>query len=360
MKKTLIVFLIASVFVGCNISQQKSSDSEETKTDVMRTRISVNHEWGTLKNVIIGRLIAENIIIPELTDEMKKEVNYIPKEVIEKLSNYTGKRFAEVFPEFAIPLEKQVERFAEVVSEKGIIVHRNENLPVSAETGDYYYGLQLYTRDPILVIGNKVIITNLKSLWRRVERMALKEVIADIEENFEAEIIYMPELKEGHHPDNVYLEGGDVLLNGYEIYVGNSGHASNNMGIEWLKKALGPDYKVHEIKLREDVLHLDCAMMLLNEHLGVKCNEIILSELPASLENREWVIATPEEAQVMGTNGCIIDSNTIIMDDYHPRIANELRVKNHEVIEIPYDAGKALGGGLRCSHHPLIRESTLK
>ena len=360
MKKTLIVFLIASVFVGCNISQRKSSDSEETKTNVMRQRVSVNHEWGTLKNVIIGRLIAENIIIPELTDEMKKEVNYIPKKVIEKLSNYTGKRYADVFPDFVLPLEKQVEHFAQLVSEKGIIIHRNENLPVSAKTGDYYFGLQLYTRDPILVIGNKVIITNLRSLWRRVERMALKEIIADIEENYDAEIIYMPELKEGYHPDNVYLEGGDVLLNGYEIYVGHSGHASNSKGIEWLKETLGPDYKVHEIKLREDVLHLDCALMLLNEHLGVKCNEIILSELPASLASREWVIATAEEARVMGTNACILDSTTVIMDNYHPRIANALREKNHKVIEIPYDAGKALGGGLRCSHHPLIRESTLK
>ena len=39
--------------------------------------------------------------------------------------------------------------------------------------------------------------------------------------------------------DGPFLEGGDVLLNGREIYVGMSGCASDMAGIDWLAGAAG-------------------------------------------------------------------------------------------------------------------------
>jgi N-dimethylarginine dimethylaminohydrolase len=36
-----------------------------------------------------------------------------------------------------------------------------------------------------------------------------------------------------------FLEGGDTLLNGHEIYVGMSGCASDMAGIDWLQALLG-------------------------------------------------------------------------------------------------------------------------
>ena len=39
--------------------------------------------------------------------------------------------------------------------------------------------------------------------------------------------------------DGPFLEGGDTLLNGYEIYVGMSGCASDMAGIDWLQALLG-------------------------------------------------------------------------------------------------------------------------
>lgn len=107
-------------------------------------------------------------------------------------------------------------------------------------------------------------------------------------------------------------------------------------------------------------------MMLLNKNLGVLCEKDLVgvsSEkdikkiLPSTLGEYKWINVIPEEAKIMGTNGCILNSNTVIMDAHHPDIAEEIRRENHNVIEMPYVAGMSLGGGLRCSHHPLIRES---
>lgn len=120
-------------------------------------------------------------------------------------------------------------------------------MPTSEKTGKYYFGLQLYTRDPILVIGNKVIITNLKSPARRMEQRALESILLDINKNYEAELIYMPENKEEFATDNIYLEGGDVLLNGYDIYVGNSGNATMHQELNGFETLL--DQRTEYMKL---------------------------------------------------------------------------------------------------------------
>ncbi len=75
----------------------------------------------------------------------------------------------------------------------------------------------------------------------------------------------MPANNPGYPEENAYLEGGDVFVNGKEIYVGMTGNATNDNGIEWLRETLGNEYIVHKIPLQHHVLHLDCAMMLINE-----------------------------------------------------------------------------------------------
>jgi N-dimethylarginine dimethylaminohydrolase len=44
-----------------------------------------------------------------------------------------------------------------------------------------------------------------------------------------------------------YREGGDVLLDGEDIYVGISGKASDRNGAAWLAGFFGPGYRVHPL-----------------------------------------------------------------------------------------------------------------
>ena len=159
---------------------------------------------------------------------------------------------------------------------------------------------------------------------------------------------------------NPYLEGGDVLLNGRHIYVGYSGRASNDAGIEWLKGYLGPDYQVNKIKLKPNVLHLDCAIALIRPGLGLMCPEWIDGELPESLKDWEFITVTPEQADKLACNILVLEPNKVIADKQHHDIAEKLREKGVEVIEIPYDKVAFWGGAFRCSHHPLRRESKLR
>ena len=86
--------------------------------------------------------------------------------------------------------------------------------------------------------------------------------------------------------DGPFLEGGDTLLNGYEVYVGMSGCASDMAGIDWLQALLGDNYRVIPVAMRSNVLHLDCALALIKPGLLVWCPEKLIDGLPTSL--RDW------------------------------------------------------------------------
>ena len=81
-----------------------------------------------------------------------------------------------------------------------------------------------------------------------------------------------------------FLERGDVELDGYNVYVGMSGNASNAAGIEWLQQFLGPEYRVYTIKRDYSILHLDTVFMLNRPGLLTYYPEFV-DELPTPLKH---------------------------------------------------------------------------
>jgi len=51
-----------------------------------------------------------------------------------------------------------------------------------------------------------------------------------------------------YREDDLFLEGGDILLDERDVYVGFSGCGSSLSGIDWLQQYLGNEYKVHTVK----------------------------------------------------------------------------------------------------------------
>jgi N-dimethylarginine dimethylaminohydrolase len=168
----------------------------------------------------------------------------------------------------------------------------------------------------------------------------------------------MPEQKDGSWGPGPFIEGGDVFLIGRDIYVGVSGNASNSAGVQWLAQHLGSDYRVHEIKLTKKFLHLDCCLATPREGLAIICKEAFVDGLPDFL--KDWqLIELPyvEAKEMLGCNGLVLDSKTIIIHTDLPHLGKTLRDAGQEVIETPFDAVYQYAGAFRCWHHPLVRES---
>lgn len=91
--------------------------------------------------------------------------------------------------------------------------------------------------------------------------------------------------------------------------------------------------------------------------LGIVCWEEVDSPLPGPLERYEFIEVSREEASRLATNGCPLDQDRLLVAQGNERVAEELSRRGIEVTPVPYGAPVALGGALRCSHHPIWRDS---
>ena len=155
---------------------------------------------------------------------------------------------------------------------------------------------------------------------------------------------------------DAFLEGGDVLLAGEDVYVGHSGHATNEAGIAWLRASLGPGYRVHAIALDRSYLHLDCVLAILRPGLAMVCRPGFVDGLPAFLKDWELIDISPADARIrLGCNAFVLDPQTVILATGLQGVAERVSRAGQRVIETPIDAVAWAGGGFRCVHHPLRR-----
>ena len=314
-----------------------------------------HHEWGKLREVVIGVSPAEDFVVfheESMRWQVPAEADFSRK--------HAGRRLVELDPDWARRIEQQADALAELVAREGVVVHRPERLEgvertFLAPNGE---GAQLFPRDGMIVVGNHVIDASLRLKCRQRERYGLRSVIRKMVAERGALWSSVP-LGSPGCVDGPFLEGGDTLLNGREVYVGMSGCASDMAGIDWLQALLGERYRVIPVALRSDVLHLDCALGLVKPGLLLWCPEKLIDGLPTSLRDWDAIRVSKDEAGLLATNGLILEEGRIVVDADNKRVIEELRTRKVEVIPLPFDGPIRVGGGLRCAHHPLWRESAL-
>lgn len=321
----------------------------------MAVRFGAHHEWGKLREVVIGLSPAEDFVVFH-EESMRWQV---PAES-DFSRRHAGRRLVELDPEWAHRIESQVDALAERVAREGVTVHRPERLrgrerTFMAPNGE---GAQLFARDGMIVVADHVIDASLRLACRQRERYGLRPIIQRVVLERGARWSSVP-LGSPGCVDGPFLEGGDTLLNGREIYVGMSGCASDMAGIDWLQALLGAPYRVIPVALRSNVLHLDCAMALVKPGLLIWCPEKLIDGLPTSLRSWDAITVSKDEANRLATNGLVLEEGRMIVDADNTRVIDELRQRRMDVIPIPFDGPIRIGGGLRCAHHPIWRESVL-
>ena len=318
-------------------------------------RFGAHHEWGTLREVVIGISPAEDFVIFE-----EASMRWMVEDVRDFCRRNAGRRLIDIGADWAKRCERQVDALAELVARAGVTVHRPERLrdPERTFLAPNGEGAQLFPRDGMIVIADHVIDASLRLICRQRERYGLRPIIQQIVQQRGARWSSVP-LGSPGCVDGPFLEGGDTLLNGYEIYVGISGCASDLAGADWLQALLGNAYRVIPVAMKSNVLHLDCAMALIKPGLLIYCPPKLIDGLPMSLRDWDKIEVSVDEANRLATNGLVLEEGRVIIDAGNARVIDELRKRGVDVIPLPFDGPISLGGGLRCAHHPLLRESVL-
>ena len=315
----------------------------------------VHHEWGKLREVVIGISPAEDFIVFH-----EESARWMTPDVAEFSRENAGRRLIDIDADWALRIERQVDALAELLAREGVAVHRPQRLRGDERTflAPNGEGAQLFARDGVIVVADHVIDASLRLKCRQRERFGLRPIIEGAVQKRGARWSSVP-LGSPGCVDGPFLEGGDTLLNGYEVYVGISGCASDLAGADWLQALLGNRYRVLPVAMKSNVLHLDCCLALVGPGLLIYCPEKLIDGLPTALRDWDKISVSVDEATRLATNGLIIESGRMIVDADNSRVIDELRRRGIDVIPLPFDGPIRLGGGLRCAHHPLLRESVL-
>ncbi len=318
--------------------------------------VGVYNDWGKLIEVVIG--VEDETIEPEWVPALA----FLSEEAQANCKKYGGQRTEEVLPEVVRAIRHEIEGLVKVLEQRGVIVHRTkpplhqEELTYldSVQKGNHAFGGEDYFR----VFGNTVVLINaLRLPFRRKHVYYVRPALEHLLEGTNARYVAMPPPSPHYNDDDAFLEAGDILVEGFNVYVGFSGKGSSQKGIAWLQQCLGPEYKVWTVKVDPGILHLDCVMTLIRPGLLVYYPELV-GELPPTLVCWEKIALTRKEGEEepFGANNLSIDENTIIVPDRYPEVAGELKDRSMEVISLPFDTTIAYGAGPRCLTAVLKRD----
>ena len=303
-------------------------------------KLNIKNETGRLKSVVLGQ---------------PKSMGSIP--TLEE--SYDAKSYHSIKHNI-YPKEEDI--ISEVSAFEAVLKKYDVEVLRPAIIKDYN---QVFARDVAFVIEDKMIISNVIK-DREDEQEAYRKIFEKVEWR---KIINLPE--------TAHIEGGDVIVWNDYLFIGTcysedyrsfKTARTNEYAIEILKEYF-PKKRIIDLDLKkndkvpyEGVLHLDCTFNPVGKD---KC--IIYKNGFVDQNDYELIIdifgeencfhVTDEEMFEMNPNIFSISPEVVVSDHTFTRMNKHLRdVWGFTVEEIPYREVSKMGGLLRCSTMPLVRE----
>lgn len=327
-----------------------------TKPDIW-----VGSEWGTLKEVIIGR--PEQMAYPSISNVLQKRMGIFNQQDRDKILADAGKRLADADPGRYQKIVQEIEDWVTLLENRGIKVHRPKLLS-DAELQHKEPGCAtLFVKDPLSVVGNLVIEGANRFPFRHKDSFAYRELLQQRILGSNAKWVNIPTPKTdiacsegGKGP---FLTGGDIFVMGNNnVLLGYNGVDSNIMGLQWVAELLRHEgWTVHLVEYSPEVMHLDCCLSLPREGLALVCLDAFPNGLPELIKDWDIVYCTLEEARIDACNGLSLGEGVYAMSTEFKHIGDKLEAKGIEVLYTDMtETNHATGGGMRCSHAALVRE----
>ncbi len=305
----------------------------------MAEHFYINDEISPLKSVILGRA---DSLGPAPTPEQC----YDPKSREHVL--------AGTYPKEA-DMVKEMAAFEQALKKHGVKVYRPDLL----ENVN-----QIFTRDIGFVIEDTFIKSNILP-DREEEIQAIESILS----HFDQDKIVQP-------PEEVHVEGGDVMPWGDYIFVGTYRRPdypdyitarTNAAAVEFLQN-LFPNKKVIPFDLRKsntdprvNALHLDCVFQPVGKGKAIIHKEGFLDEkqyrfLEDLFGKENLFHINKDEMYDMFANVFSISPEVVVSEKHNKRLNDWLRQEGFIVEEVPYREIAKQEGLLRCSTLPLQRE----
>lgn len=302
-------------------------------------QLHITSETGRLIEVILG-LPYSNGPVPSL-DETFDSKSY------ESVKNGVYPAESDII--------REMEAFEAVLKKYGVKVYR-PSLVTNCN--------QVFSRDVGFVIDDKIIVSNIIP-----DRQAEIDAYENVYRNIHYKNIY-------NLPEAVHVEGGDVVLYNDVIFLGQYNFAdypslktarTNALALDYLKMIF-PDRTIIPLNLRKNdtdpydgILHLDCTFMPVGRGKAIIYRDGFINSRDADhligFFGAENVFElTKEEMYWMNSNIFSISEDVVVVEEHFTRLKAWLEKQGITVETVPYREISKMGGLLRCSTLPLVRE----
>jgi glycine amidinotransferase len=346
------------------------------------------NEWDPLEEVIVG------------STRGAADIGYEPA-LLPFIPPGAGRAFrGGAVPQFLIDeAERQLDAFADLLQRRGITVRRPETSEQhrSTKTPDWEASGGRATacpRDCLLVIGDEIIEAPMAQRARYFEFRAYRPLIQDY---FRAGARWTAAPKP-LLADALYIENGPDATSNFDfmgapllaetepvfdaacfVRCGRDifwqpDLVSNAFGAEWLRRHLGPSFRVHRIAFRERLpTHVDTTLVPIRPGL-VLTNPVrpcIDGGLDLFTKNGWQVVEAPSSRRSgrspardvsswISMNILMLDERTAVVEAAETRMMELLRSFGCEVIPCAFDRVYPFGGSFHCCTADIRRAGTLQ
>ena len=286
---------------------------------------------------------------------------------------------------------EDLEGLIDILKGESIIIRRPELLTESKMTKTPWWDAPLchamMSRDLTIVIGNEIIETSPQVRSRYFEGDLYKEIFTDyfnrgakwtvaprsrlLDRNFDYKFFQNMGYSDVVPEDCFYeimFDGAQILRFGRDLFF-NCSLENHRMGMQWLQRNLGSDYRVHELNITDN--HIDSLILPLKPGVLLVNRRVKENMLPVQFKYWEKIWYTPIDKSVdadtvylasesVDMNVLSLDEKKIVVQDMQKELIKDLKSFGFEPIPCRWRQGRKLGGGFHCVTLDVRRRSKLE
>jgi scyllo-inosamine-4-phosphate amidinotransferase 1 len=344
----------------------------------MENKVNSNTEWGTLKEVILGR--AEFAQIPNIKNHDIHCVDYANYDSVQGLpGGYYPQQIREETVEDLEVFKQQLESIGVKVLRPALTDSGKKFSTPDWQTDGYY---TYCPRDSVLAIGDMLIETPMPLRARYFETFAYREIFKNYFKNGSRWI----SAPKGQLFDELYdrselthastltdfepaFDAANIVKCGKDILylVSNSG---NRFGAQWLQSTLGDKYRVHVMTDVYAYVHLDTTIMplapgvvLLNgKRVGdhncpaffKNWKKIYFTDPVETPFEENWAAASPW----LGMNVLSLSDKLVAVEERQTNLIKQLEQNGFDIMPVRMRHCRTLSGGPHCVTLDTVRDDT--
>ncbi|WP_175407367.1 amidinotransferase [Streptomyces sp. TRM64462] len=295
------------------------------------------------------------------------------------------------------PAQSELDGFVTLLESLGITVTRPDVVDHRQRFGTPAWSSRGFAsscpRDSLLVIGDEIIETPMAWPCRHFETHAYRSVLKDyFRRGARWTAAPKPQLTDALFDADFRVPGpgepvrhiltefepvfdaADFVRAGRDLFVTRS-NVTNRMGIDWLRRHLGPGYRIHEIESRcRTPMHIDTTFLpLAPGKVLVNPEYVDVDHLPDVLRSWEILIAPDPDpiserllkvtsmcGKWLSMNVLMIDEKRVIAERHHTGMLRALETWGFEPIPCDLLHYAPFGGSFHCATLDVRRRGTLE